>query len=209
MNLRTPAATKVLGAASMLLVTGVGWIFALGPQTSALGQVHEETEAAVSQNQQLTAQLLQLQDQAKNLEATKKTAAALAIRFPATADQPGLFQQVTAAASRAGIGPRDVTALTPTPPTFGSPAADGSVQPTSESEQNLARQTVTVSVEGDAAATRRLLRNLETIPRALLVKDVTVQAGESGSYTSTMAGDMFVMPPAPYPRAADQAGTRR
>ncbi|HYO39380.1 MAG TPA: hypothetical protein VER39_06965 [Nocardioidaceae bacterium] len=203
MNLRTPMAAKGLGAAGMLLIAGAGWVFALGPQTSALGEVHEATEAAVSQNQQMTAQLVQLQDQAKHLEDTKRTAAALAERFPATADQPGLFEQVTTAAGRAGIGPRDVTALTPTPPTFGSPDADGSVQPTSESDQRIARQTVTVSVEGNAVATRRLLRNLETIPRAFLVKDVTVQAGESSSYTSTITGDMFVMPPATYPEAAE------
>lgn len=203
MNLRTPAATKLLGAASMLVITGAGWVFALGPQTSTLGQVHEETEAAVASNQQLAQQLLQLQDQAKRLEDTKRTAAALATRFPATADQPGLFSQVTSAASRAGIGPQDVTALTPTPPTFGGPDADGSVQPTSESDQNLARQTLTVSVEGNAEATRRLLRNLETIPRAFLVKDVAVQAGEADGYTATITGEMFVMPPAVYSPAAE------
>jgi hypothetical protein len=205
MNLRTAAATRILGAAGMLAITGAGWVFAVGPQTSALGRVHEETEAAVAQSQQLAVQLKQLQGQAKNLAQTRKTAAALATRFPATADQPGLFQQVTTAAARAGIGPRDVTALTPTPPTFGSTDPAGSVQPTSESDQNIARQTVTVSVEGDAGATRRLLRNLETIPRALLVKDVTVQGGESGSYTATITGDMFVMPPAAFPRSADPA----
>lgn len=203
MNLHTPAAAKALGAASLLLIAGVGWVFALGPQTSALSQVREETQAAGEQNRVLAQQLQTLQGQATHLEDTRKVAAALAARFPATADQPGLFAQVTSAASRAGIGPRNVTALSPTPPVFGSTDASGAVQPTSEADQSLARQTVTVSVEGSAAATRRLLRNLEGIPRAFLINDVSVQAAETGSYTATITGDMFVMPPPVFPQPDD------
>jgi hypothetical protein len=207
-NLHTPAAAKAMGAASLLLITGAGWMFALGPQTSALAQVHEETEAAAAQNQVLAQQLRTLQDQAAHLEDTRRTAAALAARFPATADQPGLFAQVTSAASRAGIGPRDITALTPTPPVFGTTDPTGAVQPTNEGDQSLARQTVTVTVDGNAASTRRLLKNLETIPRAFLVNDVTVQAAEAGSFTATITGDMFVMPPAVFPQPVEKAAEK-
>jgi hypothetical protein len=200
MNLRTPAAAKMLGAASLVLIAGAGWLGALGPKTSALADVQEQTQSAVEQNELLGQQLRTLRAQATDLDGTRTTARALAAKFPSTADQPGLFRQVTRAATRAGILPRDVTALSPTPPVFEGADAEGAVQPTSEVSRTLARQTLTVSVESSFAATQRLLANLEEIPRAFLVSAVTITAGSTPrSYVTTVTGDMFVMPPAVAP----------
>ena len=64
----------------------------------------------------------------------------------------------------------------------------------------LARQTVTVSVTGGYAETQDLLENLEEMPRAYLVSSVTLSGGaEEGGFTTTITGDMFVMPPAQDP----------
>lgn len=199
MNLQTPAATKVLGALGLVLIVAAGWLLVVGPTTAALADVREQIEASRAQNQVLEAQLLTLQDQAANLDVTRETAAVLATMFPPTADQPGLFKQVTDAAADAGIGPKDVTALTPTPPAVGGVDPASGVQPTAPTD-NLARQTVTVTVEGDYAATQELLENLEEIPRAYLITSVTLGGGSvAGRYTTTITGDMFVMPPAPEP----------
>ena len=203
MNLRTPGATKILGALGLACTAGAGWLLVLGPTTTALAEVHEQIEASRSQNRVLAAQLLRLQEQAANLEDTRETAEALATKFPATADQPGLFKQITDAATDAGIGPKHVTALTPTPPAVGPMDAGEGVQPTAPTN-NLARQTVTVSVEGDFAATQELLEHLEQIPRAYLITSVTLGGGASaGRYSTTITGDMFVMPPAPEPDLPD------
>lgn len=199
MSLRTPGATKLLGALALVVIAGAGWLLVLGPTTATLADVHEQTDAARAQNQLLAAQLLTLQDQAAHLDDTRETARALSTKFPPTADQPGLFEQVTDAATGAGIGPKDVTALTPTPPTVGGVDPAAGVQPTAPTG-NLARQTVTVSVEGDFAATQELLENLEELPRAYLITSVTLGGGAvGGQYTTTITGDMFVMPPAPDP----------
>jgi hypothetical protein len=203
MNLRTPAAAKMLGAASLVLIAGAGWLAVLGPKTSALADVYEQTDSAVSANEQLRQQLRTLKAQAGDLDGTRTTARALAAKFPATADQPGLFRQVTGAATRAGIPSRDVTALTPTPPVFEGADAEGAEQSTSEVSRTLARQTVTVSVESSYAATQRLLANLEEMPRAFLVSAVTITAGPTPrTYVATVTGDMFVMPPAVAPEDA-------
>ena len=203
MNLRTPAAAKILGSVSLVLIAGGGWLFVLGPETEALGAMQEQIVAAGDQNGLLVQQLVILQKQAADLDSTRATAQALAAKFPPTADQPGLFQQVTAAATGAGIGPKDVTALTPTPPTFGAadPADPTSgVQPVGEGATNVARQTLTISVEGDYAATHDLLENLEDLPRAYLINSVSLSTGEgTTSFTTTIIGDMFVMPPAKAP----------
>ena len=200
MNLRTPMATKVLGALALLVIAGAGWMFVVGPATSQLADVREQTQAAGDQNDLLTLQLLKLKQQAAALDETRAEAKALAAKFPPTADQPGLFEQVNDAATGAGIGPKNVTALTPTPPTVGGVDAAGAAQATPQGGAGLAQQTVTVSVEGGFAATQHLLENLEGLPRAYLVSAVTMSGGaDTGAFTTTVTGTMFVMPPAPDP----------
>lgn len=200
MNLGTPGATKVLGGLGLILIAAAGWQLALGPETARVGEVQTQIVEARDQNALLGQQLLSLQRQAADLDRTRATAEALAEKFPPTADQPGLFEQVTRAATEAGIGPKDVTALTPTPPTIGVTDPAAGVQPEAVSAGSLARQTVTVSVVGDYAATQNLLENLEGLSRAYLINSVTLASGESGgSFTTTITGDMFVMPPAEDP----------
>lgn len=198
MNLGTPNAAKVIGAASLVLVAAGGWLGVLGPSSSELAAVQEKTVSAASQNQLLETQLVQLQDQAVSLAATRRTARELAVKFPPTADQPGLFRQVTTAASDAGILPKDVTDLSPTAPTFGTAeGAAAEVQPTEGGSDGLARQTVTVTVEATYGGTQKLLARLEQGPRAFLVTAVSVATGATPDrFTSTVTGDMFVMPPA-------------
>ena len=199
MNLATPAATKLVGALALLVIAAAGWMLVIGPQNDALAEVREQTQTARDQNDLLTLQLATLRKQAEQLDATRDTAEALAGKFPPTADQPGLFRQVTGAATAAGIPPRNVTALTPTPPTVGGVDPATGVQPQSGPAE-LARQTVTVSVTGGYAETQDLLENLEEMPRAYLVSSVTLSGGaEEGGFTTTITGDMFVMPPAQDP----------
>ncbi len=210
MNLESTAATKLVGGASLLLVSAVGWLGLLGPSTSTLADMQEQTASASAQNQVLQSQLLLLQEQAVRLAATRRTAGALSARFPPTADQPGLFTAVTTAASDAGILPRNVKAVTPSPPTVASTgtSGDGEEAPNGGSD-GLARQTLTVTVEATYDATRELLARLEQMPRAFLVASVTVAAGTSPTtYSSTVTGDMFVMPPTgDVKRVADQLDT--
>jgi hypothetical protein len=209
-KLNTLGATRVLGMVGLLLLAAVSWLVVIGPSTAALGDVRARTTATRSQNESLALQLLSLKKQAAQLDRTRRTAQALAARFPPTADQPGVFQQVTAAATSAGISARDVTALSPTPPTIGSADAAGGVPAAGQGGGDLARQTVTVTVSGRLAEIGRLLRSLERMPRAYLTSSVTVGGGlEGGAYTVTVTGEMFVMPPAPDPATARSTSRTR
>ena len=204
MNLKTLGATKVLGAFGLLLIVMLGWQFVVGPETAALSDVRAQITNTRDQNDVLTLQLLTLKRQATQLDAGRATAKALAAKFPPTADQPGLFREVTGAAAEAGIGPKGVTSLSPTPPVVGGadPATGVQLETVGPS---LARQTVAVAVDGSYDETQRLLENLEQIPRAFLITSVTLSGGsEGGGYTTTITGDMFVMPPVDDPaKAAD------
>lgn len=212
MNLATPTATKLLGGLSLLVVAALGWTLVVGPETSTLAETRDQIASTRDQNSVLATQLAGLQKQRADLGATRHAARELAVKFPPTADQPGLFEQVTEAAVSAGIGPKGVTTLAPTPPQLGgstttptaptAPTAPtgtttGTTGTAAPAAPNLlARQTVTVSVSGTYDQTERLLQNLEHMPRAYLITAITLSGdADTGDYTTTISGDMFVMPP--------------
>lgn len=206
MDLSTPAATKVVGGLSLLAVVALGWTFAIGPETTALSDARQAITDTRDQNDVLASQLAVLEKQRKELGPTRQVADELKKLFPPTADQPGMFELVTAAAVDAGIGANGVTTLAPTPPTIGTdpsapqaPAPADPADPAAPADPtagSLARQTVTVSVTGTYDQTQQLLENLEHMPRAYLLTSVTLAGdADAGTYTTTVAGDMFVMPP--------------
>lgn len=206
MNLRTPRATLVAGALLLVVLAVAGWFLAVGPKTEALAEVQTSIEDTRAQNDLLEQQLAELREQAAAITETEAVADELARVFPGTADQPGLFRMVTDAAARAGIGSRDVTALSPTPPTIGGADPATGASPVPAAGATLARQTVTLSVEGTYAETTELLANLEQMPRAYLVTSVSLGVGSGpGSFLTTVTGDMFVVPTIDPPRDLDAA----
>ncbi|GAA2141947.1 hypothetical protein GCM10009844_12700 [Nocardioides koreensis] len=196
MDLNTPTASKAVGGLSLLAVAGLSWVLVLGPETSTLADTRLQIESARDQNQVLTAQLSTLKSQSEKLGEMRHKARALAKRFPPTADQPGLFREVTDAAVDAGIGPNGVTTLAPTAPVIGGTDGAVTADPPAAGSGMLASQTVSVSITGTYEQTKQLLENLEHMPRAYLITSVTLGGGgDTDSYTTTIAGEMFVMPP--------------
>ncbi len=213
MDLTTPAATKVLGLVGLLAVGALGWTVVVGPETATLADTRQEVADIRDQNAVLTTQLASLVQQQQQLPETRRTARRMAEKFPATADQPGLFEAVTTAAVDAGIGAQGVTTLTPTPPVIGSDTGAATTDGTGAAAApvagaQLARQTVTVSVTGTYDQTQVLLENLEHMPRAYLLTTVAV-AGDpvTGVFTTSITGDMFVMPPVQDPDDVAAPGT--
>lgn len=204
MNLRSPGATKLLDALALVLLVGVGWLLLLSPQTSELAEVHTQIETTRNQNDALRHQLIVLQKQQGQLEDTRAIAEALAAKFPPTADQPELFRAVTAAAKAAGIPAKRITTLTPTPPVVGSgDPADGVQLPGAATAADVAVQKVSLTVEGSYDEMRKLIENLERMPRAYLIPSLTLSVGTAPDrFSTTIAGDMFMMPPAKYPDSA-------
>jgi Tfp pilus assembly protein PilO len=204
MNLRSVAATKILGGVALLAIAAGGWLVVLSPQTSELADVRTRIEATREQNETLRQEFVRLEAQRKQLPATRATARALAALFPPTADQPTLFKAITTAATRAGIAADDVTELTAEAPVAGASGGSDQAQlPGAAAESDLAGQAVTVTVQGDFDEIQRLAENLEDLPRAYLVSSLTLAAGTAaGTYTASITGQMFVMPAAPDPSTA-------
>lgn len=202
-NAASPGTTKIFGVVGLLAVAGLGWVVAVGPQTSTLADTREEITAVRDSNAMLASQLAGLVKQERRLDETRATARKMAAKFPPTADQPGLFEQVTTAAVDAGIGAQGVTTLAPTPPSLGEGAAGATTAAATPGTATppapgglLGRQTVTVTVTGSYDQTQRLLTNLEHMRRAYLISSVALAGGAADTtYTTTITGDMFVMPP--------------
>lgn len=194
MNLRTPGATKVVGAIVLVVVAALSWLLVVGPETSALSEARAQIQTTRDQNAVLQSQLSALEAQREQLGPTRRAARKLARKFPPTADQPGLFEQVTAAAESAGIGADGVTTLAPTAPQVGGTDPTTGVAAAAPTSGGLASQTVTVSITGGYDQTVQLLHNLEHMSRAYLIDGVTIGGGEEG-YTTSVTGEMFVMPP--------------
>ncbi len=197
MSLGTATTTKILGTVALLAGAAAGWLLVLSPQTSELAEVRSQIETTRAKNESLRAQLVRLENQRKQLPATRTTARALAALFPPTADQPALFKAVTAAAAAAGIPGKNVTELTAGAPIAGTAAgAAGSDArlPSASAGSDLAAQTVTISVQGSYEQVQRLAENLEAMPRAYLVSSLTLGTGATpGTYAATVTGQMFVM----------------
>lgn len=196
MKAKTPGATKLVGAGGLLLTAALGWMFVVGPQVSALADVRLEIEETRSQNVVLSQQLATLRQQSQKLGKTRRAAHGLAAQFPPTADLPELFRTVTAAAVDAGIGARGVTTLAPSAPVMSGTDPATGLPLSGGSEPTLARQTISVSVEGTYDQTRQLLENLEQMTRAYMITSVTLTGSEgAGKFLTAISGDMFVMPP--------------
>jgi len=209
LNFDTPAATKLLGGLGLLVLTALAWLLVLGPKTSELSDARMDIATTRDQNDLLLQQLALLHEQQQQLRKLRADTEVLTTKFPATADQPGLFLQVTEAAAEAGIDAEDVTSLAPTPPVVnGTDPSTGAPLEESKTALELGRQAVTVSVEGSYDQTQRLLENLEQMPRAYLIQSLTLtSAGTEGTFATTITGDMFVMPPVPDP--AESVGSPR
>lgn len=200
MKLNTPTATKVLGALALVVIAASAWLLALGPQAGSISETQASITETRDQNDTLRVQLTSLRKQEGELPERLAEDRLLEELFPRTADQPGLFRHVSSAATRAGIPPGKVTTVAPTAPVLGGGQADGAALPTASKDADLARQTVTITVEAGYSATQQLLDHLEEMPRAYLANSISVGAGSApNSYLTTVTGDMFVMPPAPRP----------
>jgi len=217
-NLRSASATALIGSLVLLITAALGWVLLLGPTLTRVGEQREAAEAAADRSALLALQLGRLQAKAEDLGDTERAARRLAELFPPTADQPGFFEQIGEIAREAGYAPGDITTLSPSAPAPlaapappPSPTEDGSAAEAAPAgvPSDLAVQTVAMTLEGGYDEARRMLRGLERLDRAFLVRSVALSAsGDSSSLTMSISGATYVAPPVPAPATDEtsQAG---
>lgn len=134
------------------------------PKMSAVSKAREDLQAAQDEEITLQSQLRSLQDAQAQAEQTRKEIAALEAKVPPTADLPGLFRVLQAAADRAGV---DFFQFSP-----GAPSADASGRFSSIPSQ--------ITVTGTYFSLQEFLYRLETLSRAAKVMSVSITPASGG-----------------------------
>jgi Tfp pilus assembly protein PilO len=147
------------------------------PKMSEVSKAREELQAAQDEEITLQSQLRSLQDAQAQAEQTQKEIQALEAKVPPTADLPGLFRLLQAAADRAGV---DFFQFSP-----GTPTADPS--------GTFSAITGQIVVTGNYFMLQEFLYRLESLPRAAKVTSVSIAPGGGETGGTTLATNQLQM----------------
>ncbi|ROP26826.1 hypothetical protein [Pseudokineococcus lusitanus] len=194
--------------AALALTTG-SWFGLVAPRHDEAAALREQTSSVASQNDVLETRIAGLEAQLAELPARRAEAAALREQLPAQADLPSLIRQLSALADRSGTTLVGVTPTEPTaaaaaaPTTAADPAAvpADAAAPVATTDGTAAAEPggletvpVAVTATGTFAQVQELLRLVQTeLPRAVLVKDASMTAADTGVDLAVTA-DVFVLP---------------
>ena len=214
----------VLGA---LVILAAGWFLLISPKKGEATDLQAQAAAQVSANSVLETQLQVLRAQAKELPKKQAELARVAAKIPDNPSLPTLIRAITAASTSAGVefvsvtpGPPAalvaVVPVAPGAPAAGTPAdpaaaaaappAPGPAAPAASPAGELAAIPLTLNVVGDYFEIEQFLANLENLPRALRVSNLTLAPGSSPTagtsaptstedgrtLTSTITGSVFM-----------------
>lgn len=204
-----------------------GWFLLLSPKKAEAGAVREQALAQDATNATLRSDLEVLKAQAKDLPKKQADLARIAAKIPDNPALPGLIRSLTAAATSAGV---ELVSVTPGPPAAvvaapaaGAPAAapapaEAPAEPAAAAapaDPNapapagpagaLATIPVTINIVGGYFEAAQFLANLENLPRAYRVTELTLAPGASPtakeqaastvdgrSLTSTITGSVYL-----------------
>jgi len=149
-----------------LAVAGVAILMVLLlvlPKMSQVSTAQNELDQAQSDQQTLESRKSALEDAKAAAPQARKTIAEVHKRIPPTADEPGLILLLQNAAISAGI---DVLSLSP-----GTPVLD--------TTSDLSKITVGVSATGTYFDVTDFMYQIETLPRAAIVTNLSLAPGET------------------------------
>jgi len=199
------------GLAALALTAG-SWFGLVAPRHDEAAALREQTLSVAQQNDVLVARIAGLGTELAELPARRAEAAAIREQLPTEADLPSLIRQLSGLADRSGAtlvgvtptepaaaaaaGPAAATSTTVAP---GEAPADASATTTdgTAAAQSGVLETVPVAVTatGTYAQVQELLRLVQTdLPRAVLVKDVSMTSADAGVDLAVTA-DVFALPP--------------
>jgi Tfp pilus assembly protein PilO len=207
-----------LTVAGCLALMAAGWFLLVSPKRGEAADLRAQTAAQEAVNAQLRTQLQVLQAQAKDLPKKQADLARVAAKIPDNPALPGLIRALTAASESAGV---QLVSVTPGAPTAvevapaaapvapdaapaDAAAAPAPAAPATGAAGSLALISLSMDVVGGYFEVEQFLANVENLPRALRVTNLTLAPGASptkkseGStsdgrtLTSTITGSVFM-----------------
>lgn len=210
----------VLGA---VVIMAAGWFLLISPKKTEATELQEQAASQVSANAVLSTQLEVLKAQAKDLPKKQAELARVAAKIPDNPSLPALIRALTAASTKAGVEfvsvtpgpPAAVVAAAPAAPVAPAdpaaaaapaPAAAAPAAPAGGVAGTLAGIPVSLNVVGDYFEIEQFIAELENLPRALRVSNLTLAPGASPTagqdaatstedgrtLTSTITGSVFM-----------------
>ena len=203
-------ALSVLG--SLALLAG-GWFLLVSPKKSEAAEVEAQVAAQVATNQSLSVELEVLKAKAQDLPKKQADLAKVAAKIPANPALPALVRALTAASTTSGV---ELVSVTPGAPVAETPAVAAPVEAPDGTDPaapapapaapdpaaaaaaapapagSLALIPIAINVVGDFFEVEQFIANLEQLPRALRVTNLSVAPGSSptaGTATNTSAAD--------------------
>ncbi|GAA2024180.1 hypothetical protein WDZ16_07605 [Pseudokineococcus marinus] len=215
--MRLTRTTAWVGGAALLglVLVAAAWLLLVGPRQQLAADLREQTASTAAQNDLLTAQVRRLEEQLGDVPTTRAEVAALREQVPADAQLPALLRQVTELSDLAGA---QLTGVTPTEPAdvpTDAAAAVPTEAPADASADGTAATSpaptdpavpggvqvvpVALTATGSFAQLQELLRLVQVeLPRALLVRSVSLTAGEGeGALQLSVSADALVLPTTP------------
>lgn len=162
-NRRAPL---IAGVAVVILAILVILLLVL-PKSHQVSDAQDKLDETRRQGQTLESRRQALEDAKTQAPEARKTIAEVDRRIPPVADEPGLILLLQHAAIDAGI---DLVSLSP-----GNPAFDAS--------SNLSTIDVSVSATGTYFDVTEFMYQIETLPRAALVTNISLSPGSGSSST--------------------------
>ncbi|MCU1589868.1 MAG: hypothetical protein JWP11_1124 [Frankiales bacterium] len=202
-----------LTALGALAIMAAGWFLLVSPKKAEATALQEQTASQLSANSELETQLTVLRAQAKELPKKQAALAKVAAKIPSNPSLPSLVRSLTAASTSAGV---DFVSVTPGAPAAAvAPAAAAPAAPAAGTAAPAAASTssagqllsipVAINVVGDYFEVEQFIANLENLPRALRVTNLTLAPGagptagdttpstdDGRSLTSTITGTVFM-----------------
>lgn len=227
-NKRNVTLAGVLGLA---VIAVASWLLVLSPRMGTSSDLEAQADAIAASNVATRAAIRELQTQSDQLPRFEDEASALSTMFPPDIAQPELYDLLRAAAAAAGLPEQAITDVAPTVPMVGgtdgsvtlpgaaapsaaatdpdasTDAAGGTTPPTTAGQATVAVSSVDLNVTGPRDRLLRFVRELENLDRTYLMTDLTMGGIPTGgatanSYTLTVSGNMFMLPPLLDPAAA-------
>jgi Tfp pilus assembly protein PilO len=187
-----------LALVGSLAIVAAGWFLLVSPKRGEAADLRTQAASQETANTNLRTSLQMLQAQAKDLPKKQADLARVAAKIPSDPAMPALIRALTAASTSAGVhlvsvtpeAPVAMAAAAPAPgaapapvdgaaPAAADPAAPAAGAPGAGPAGSLAAIPVTISVAGGYFEVAQFLANVENLPRALRVNNLTLVPGLS------------------------------
>ena len=201
-----------LTVVAAVALVAAGWFLVISPKRSEAAEVRTQVADQLSSNDVLATQIEVLKAKSRDLPAEQASLARVAAKIPENPALPNLVRSLLDASSATGV---ELVSITPGQPVVATAAAapadpaapaPAAAAPAAGAAGQLATIPVAINVVGGYFEVTQFLGQLEQLPRALRVNNLTIAPGvaptdgkadpdaltSGDSLTTTISGTVFM-----------------